>query len=406
MSTTATAASLERYRAKNERCPACGRADVHVFYRVEGIPVHSCLLMNTRDEALNYPRRDLTLGFCRSCGFIYNTAFDPGVHEYSTKYEETQGFSPHFNTFASSLAERLVRSYDIRDKIVLEIGCGKGEFLALLCRLGPNQGIGVDPAYVPGRLEKDKHANLTFLQEFYGEDHAHLPADVVCCRHTLEHIAPTGEFVRTLRKTIGDRNEMLVFFEVPDVMRELREGAFWDMYYEHCSYFSQGSLARLFRNTAFDLVELYADYADQYLMLTATPAAGPTEPTLSQEDDLDQMRQAVDGFADVCAATMERWRRVVRDNLDRGKRTVVWGSGSKGVSFLTTLQLNEEIEYVVDINPHRHGKFMPGTGQRIVAPEMMVEYDPATIIVMNPVYCREIQGDLDRLGVRAELVGV
>ncbi len=402
----ATAASLDQYAATDQRCPACEGDNVEVFYHVSGIPVHSCLLMDTREEALDYPRRDLRLGFCRSCGFIYNTLFDPTVHEYSPRYEETQGFSGHFSRWASSLAERLVRQYNIRDKTVLEIGCGKGEFLALLCRLGPNEGIGIDPAYVPERLSKDKAPPMTFIQEMYSEDHAHLPADVVCCRHTLEHIAPTGEFLRTLRQTIGDRSEMLVFFEVPDVMRELREGAFWDVYYEHCSYFSKGSLARLFRNTGFELVELYADYNDQYLMLTATPAAGPTDPTLGEENDLSDLHGAVEAFGNVCGASIDRWRRRICDDHAKGRKTVMWGSGSKGVSFLTTLQLVDEIEYVVDINPHRHGKFMPGTGQRIVAPERLVDYEPSTIIVMNPVYCSEIQRDLNRLGVEAELVGV
>ena len=67
------------------------------------------------------------------------------------------------------------------------------------------------------------------------------------CRHTLEHIAPTGRFLRTIRNVIGDRSDTVVLFELPDAVRILREGAFWDINYEHCSYFSPGSLSRLFR---------------------------------------------------------------------------------------------------------------------------------------------------------------
>ena len=63
-------------------------------------------------------------------------------------------------------------------------------------------------------------------------------------------------------------------------------------------------------------------------------------------------------------------------------------------------------EYVVDINPYKHGKYLAGTGQRIVAPEFLREYQPHVVIAMNPIYGAEIQRDLDRLGVGAELQAV
>jgi hypothetical protein len=61
---------------------------------------------------------------------------------------------------------------------------------------------------------------------------------------TLEHIAPTGDFVGAVRRAVGDDPQTVVFFQVPDVIRILKEQAFWDIYYEHCNYFSAGSLAR------------------------------------------------------------------------------------------------------------------------------------------------------------------
>src|SRR5947209_2199259 len=117
-------------------CPNCGCGGMQSFYQVRDIPVHSVLLMETREKALSYPRRNLELGFCKSCGFICNTLFDPMVHEYSTQYEEPQTFSPTFNSFAWNLAQRWVEQYQLRGKTVLEIGCGKGEFLRLLVELG------------------------------------------------------------------------------------------------------------------------------------------------------------------------------------------------------------------------------------------------------------------------------
>ena len=85
-------------------CHNCGSDAVSIFHDVGGVPVHSCLLMPTREVALGYPRGEIRLGFCRSCGFIANMGFDPEALEYSASYEETQGFSPRFRAFAREMA--------------------------------------------------------------------------------------------------------------------------------------------------------------------------------------------------------------------------------------------------------------------------------------------------------------
>ena len=127
------------------RCHACGSHEWSEFYEVGDIPVHSVLLMPTRDAALNYPKGQLRLAYCGDCGFVQNVTFDPDVHEYSPRYEETQGFSPRFNQFARKLAQTWIDRFGLHDKRILEIGSGKGEFLVLLCEMGPNRGIGIDP---------------------------------------------------------------------------------------------------------------------------------------------------------------------------------------------------------------------------------------------------------------------
>jgi SAM-dependent methyltransferase len=362
--------------------------------------------MDSAAEAVRYPRGDLRLGHCAACGFICNTIFDPRVHEYSPRCEESQAFSPTFNAFARALAERWVDRYNVRGKTIVEIGCGKGDFLMLICAAGHNQGIGIDPSAQPQRIPADYRDRVRFIQELYGDQHAALPADVVLCRHTLEHIAPTGEFLRTIRRVIGDRKDVVVLFELPDVTRVLREGAFWDIYYEHCSYFTAGSLARLFRASGFDVVELERDYGDQYLLIAARPADGPTSPRLPLEDDLELTARDVERFRGESARQIEQWRGDVLARTTRGQRVVLWGALSKAVSFLTTLGLGSAIEYVVDINTFRQGKFMPGTGQEIVAPKFLAGYRPDLVIAMNPIYLGEIRRDLDALGLSAELVAV
>lgn len=384
-------------------CPSCFSRGVRTFFHVDDIPVHSTLRMQTRAEAIDSPRGNLTLAFCPACGFVFNTRFDPHAQAYSERCEESQGFSPTFNTFARSVAAQLIEKHDLRGKTVLEIGCGKAEFLVLLCQLGGNRGIGIDPAYRPDRTPPEVADRVTFIQDLYGPKYAHLAADFVACRHTLEHIGPAGRFIREIRATLADRRDTIAWFELPDAYRVFREGAFWDIYYEHCAYFSLGSLARLFRHAGFEVTALESVYDNQYLLLTARPAPGPTTRALPGENDLPTMTQAVEQFPRVCAEGLSRWRRFVTEAANRREKVVIWGSLSKGVSFLTTLKVVDEVEYVVDINPHRQGYYMPGTGQLIVGPEHLSKYRPDHVIAMNPIYRSEIQADLDRLGVKADL---
>jgi len=118
------------------------------------------------------------------------------------------------------------------------------------------------------------------------------------------------------------------------------------------------------------------------------------------------VRELTRGFAAAVDDRVRAWRTDLDEACRRGERVVIWGAGSKGVAFLTTLGVGDAIAYTVDINPHKHGTYMAGTGQEIVAPEFLREYHPDVVIVMNPIYRQEIRRHLDQLGVRAEIVTV
>jgi SAM-dependent methyltransferase len=387
-------------------CPSCRTPGMQAFYSVERVPVHSCLLLSSRDAALEFPRKDIRLGFCPACGFIANVIFDPRMMRYSPGYEEQQSFSPRFNAFARELASRLVNRYDVRNKQIIEIGCGKGDFLALLCEMGSNRGLGIDPSYVPYRLTAPGAERITFVRDLYSERYASVCGDLICCRHTLEHIHNPREFVETVKRSVGDQRQTVVFFEVPDIVRVLRETAFWDIYYEHCSYFSLGSLARLFRTSGFEVLDLTTDFGDQYLLVEARSANGGAGRRHPAEDDLCELTDAVRYFAENRQKKMDEWSAYVSRIRRTGQRAVIWGSSSKCVSFLTTLNIRDGIEYVVDINPYRQGKFLPGGGQKIVPPGFLKDYRPDAIILMNPIYRAEVQQQLAGLGLGAEVVAV
>ncbi len=393
--------SFESYEAEDVVCPACIQQSITVFYAVRAVPVHSCILIDTPEAAKNYPCREIKLGYCRSCGFVHNTVFDNSVHDYGSTYEETQGFSSVFNDFTNQLADKIIERFDLNGKSVMEIGCGKGEFLYKLCKLGGNKGVGIDPSYVPGRLPDDSPGYVTFIREFYQLCHGSLKPDFIFCRHTLEHIHQVRDFMELLVKSTGNRN-VDVWFDLPDAHRVWQEGAFWDVYYEHASYFSPGTTARLFRASGFDVTELSREYGDQWISISGRKAEG-TPITHDLENDLEQTARDIDVFRSRAMEKMNYWRNYLSSNKRSGGITVLWGGGSKAVAFITTLNVTDEVDMVVDINPYKVGRFLPVSGHPVVSPEMLKKYSHIRVIVMNPIYQNEIQQTLDKLGVMAEL---
>jgi hypothetical protein len=252
--------------------------------------------------------------------------------------------------------------------------------------------VGFDPS------APDGDGGVTLVRDHYTEAHRDRPADLIVCRQVFEHVDAPREFLAGLRRTIGDRATP-VFFEVPNVRNIVRELSIWDIIYEHCSYFGVESLVRAFTEEGFHIEATELLYEDQFLGLHARPSGG----AVVKGSDVSELTALVGSFAKAFDGRIRGWNRRLLEMGGRGDTAVVWGAGARGTSFVNMLDAADHIRYLVDINPRKHGKYVPGTGQEIVAPERLREIRPDLVIVMNPVYLEEIRGSVRELGIDAEI---
>lgn len=376
-------------------CIVCGHSGVCRFLRIERMPVLCTVLHRTRSQALDAPTAPISLGFCHDCGHIFNTEFAPHLTEYDANYENSLYFSGRFREYADSLVETLVRRYRLSRCTIVEIGCGRGDFLKALCRRGNNRGVGFDPGSPPDEEIVDTNCEISIHHESFNGSRPRFEADFICSRHTLEHIAQPRKFLSSIRNA-SVRTGVPVFFEVPNGLHTLDGGA-WDLIYEHCSYFSPSSLARVFVESGYRGVQVDEAFEGQFLTLNAHVSGN--SDTEGKPSAPARLAQLVDVFAKKYRRTVADWGKRFETLRRDGRKVVVWGAGSKGIAFLNTLRPSA-VDYIVDLNPRKQGSYTTGTGQLIVPPAFLAEYKPEVVIVMNPVYANEIRQSTDALGIK------
>ena len=394
-----------RATASSPTCIVCGSGDTVVFADVRAVPVHATVLWKTRAEALAAAVGDIDLTFCRSCGHIFNPRFEASKTEYTQAYDNSLHFSPLFQRYAESLADRLIDRYALKGKQVLEIGAGKGDFLALVVERGNNRGIGFDPSYVPGDAHRAlrESGRMVIHQEYFDPETSALEADLLVCRQVLEHIEQPRPFLEKLQTTVPPGRDTVVFFEVPNAMCPLRDMDVWTLIYEHCGFYTPHSLDRLFTLAGFEVLALEELYEGIFLGVEARVrrASQAETPPGTEVDDLTGL---VERFSQRFREKVTHWEAMLHYLNEAGKRVVIWGSGARGASFLNMVKNAHTIRFAVDINPRKAGTFVPGTGQEIVLPPFLREYRPDVVVLMNPIYVGEVRVLLQSYDLSPEIL--
>ena len=144
-----------------------------------------------------------------------------------------------------------------------------------------------------------------------------------------------------------------------------------------------------------------------FVTIAARPATACAKPYADSRCPpatvLDLVGQFAGAFEERCATWASQFGRFASS----GRKAVLWGAGSKGITILNMLRESSGergIEYVVDINERKHGKYIAGSGQKIVAPAFLPDYGPDFVIVMNPIYLNEIKGMVANLGLTCDFL--
>lgn len=369
-------------------CPLCGLTDLMPVLHSKKTMISANVLCATEAEARTAPVGELTILLCKHCGFVFNSTFDKDLVPYGRQYENDQSQSKRFLAHMQDMAFRVRAAANGRPLRVVEVGCGQGQFLKLVmgdCPAAQDRAGGFDPSYVGADLP-----GYQIHRSYFGPDSAKaldFQPNVIVSRHVIEHIHDPLGMLSAVRGALGQARDAKVFFETPSIQWIFENDAFWDLCYEHCSYFTPASLAYAFEVSGFEPQKVETVFGGQYLWveaLTSEPKRAAQEP-----DDTLAIR-----FAKKTAERQKHWRSRLTALAPKGK-VAVWGAATKGAMFVQNVDPDRVlVDCLIDINPMKQNQYIPITAHPVVNWQTAIAQGVSTVIVTNPNYLAEIQKTL------------
>ena len=347
-------------------CTMCSSSNICDIYTFDACPLFQNRIYHSFYAAKNATCGPVVLSQCE-CGFVFNRLFDYGLMNYDEDYDNDQSNSDFFCAHAEEVCDLLDQKC-FKEKRIVEIGCGKGFFLELLIKKGFNVTKAFDAAY-----EGNNHI---VIKDYFSDKYHPINADLIILRHTLEHVINPFQFLNDIARCNDYQGK--IFIEIPCWDWIVKKDAFWDVFYEHCNYFNRDVLSRVFGSFKTGVF-----FNGQYIYVLGDLASLKEKPNKSSN-----VKKSSSLFQD----TFDNYKNLLHKN----KKTIVWGAGAKGLTFLNVLDKEREyVSCIVDINKSKQNKFLGGTGHEIVSPEEMIKrWNGEPIIVMNDNYYQEIRAVL------------
>lgn len=345
-------------------CKICNRSNLIMFISFDKYPKTISNLFNDGESA----KKDFEKISFVQCDFCHHIQIseDMPQHFYE-EYIMTVSHSPKMNNFQKEQAVFFIDKFKLKNKNILEVGCGDGNFLSILKELGVH-AYGNEPSRPFRELALKKGLNVDEL--FVDENYSHpaAPFDAVVSREVMEHVPQPIEFLRNIRRVV--KSDGYVLIEVPNFEKAIDQLRYYDMFPDHLSYFTRESLTAALLISGFKNVEIFYGMDDEFIYATA-------------------QNHSVDNNGLIYAKN--KIQTDFEDLFSKYKHIAVWGAGGKGIAALGSLRNCSNIKYVVDSDPFKQNKFLPSSGIKVINPtEFFSDSNIDLLVITNLAYTDEI----------------
>lgn len=384
--------------AVSETCRSCGSRDIEVFLSLGELPLADALvtreLLGAEEE-----RFALDVAFCAECSLVQIVNEVPPEKLFVDNYLYFSSFSDHLLAHSRANALGLIASRGLgADSLVVEVASNDGYLLKNFVSAGVPV-LGVDPA--PDQAAAAIADGVPTITEFFGPELAHRlvaegrRADVIIANNVMAHVPDLNGFVEGLAVLLADNGVVTV--ENPYVRDLIDHAEFDTIYHEHHCYFSCTAVDALMARHGLHLndVDYFGDLHGGTLRWTVAKSA---ERTARCQEYLDaERRDGLTGsgyyrdFARRVRNTRDQLLALLAQLRSRGWSVAGYGAAAKGATLLNYAGIGTDlVEYVVDRNVHKQGRFMPGTHQEILDPSVLVERRPDAVLLLAWNFADEI----------------
>jgi len=382
----------EAPKAGDASCRFCGQKLTHTFVGLGMSPLCESYV-SPEDKNKMEPFYPLHVHVCDSC-FLVQLEEYVQPEEIFTEYAYFSSYSDSWVEHARRYAEMVSERFQIGGKsFVIEIASNDGYLLQHFVKKSVPV-LGIEPAANVARAAQEK--NIPTLVAFFGETLARElaakgpRADLIIGNNVLAQVPDLNDFVKGMEIILSPGG--VVTLEFPHLLRLVEENQFDTIYHEHFSYFSLTTVEKIFRRhklTVFDVEEL-PTHGGSLRVYARHGANGKIriEPNVEKLKAVEQSAGmlTLPYYLSFDKKVRETKNKILEFLIEakRQQRSVAgYGAPGKGNTLLNYCGIRTDfMDYVVDRNPYKQGKFLPGTHIPIHAPEKISETRPDFVVIM------------------------